>query len=246
MNNQTRRPADDISLVDLALILVRRWRIMLGVFLSVIAFAIAYVLLSAETYTYTSLYGISEIEGEQGGTVGLESPATVLTRLQTQTLPTEIRRYLADQDLERLPFDINAGHLEGSHLVSLTTRAPEEQGDAIEHLHQQVFEALAGEQQALVERTRSSLEARLDGLQKAMQETGIADETMLETTRHYEDLLASLTEGEASQVASRSLGAQGASSTLIIGLAVVLGMLLSVIAAYLWHFISIVRANLND
>ncbi|GHC35045.1 hypothetical protein GCM10008094_30120 [Aidingimonas halophila] len=219
---------------------------MLGVFLAVILLAVVYLVFQPDTYTYTSLYDIAEVEDDEGDIAGLEDPNAVLTRLRTQTLPAEVRTYLENEGLDTLPFEIRANYVEGTRLISLTTQSAEANAEAIESLHQQVFEAVAESQQALVERTRNSLQTRLEGIQTAISETGIADERLTEAAREYDNRLSSLTEGNISQVASRSLEAQGASAGLVIGLAVVLGMIMAVMAAFLRHFMMAVRASLRE
>ncbi|MED5295119.1 MAG: Wzz/FepE/Etk N-terminal domain-containing protein, partial [Pseudomonadota bacterium] len=71
-----RPPADDeISLVDIALILVRRWKMMAVIFLVVVLAALAFALSKTDTYRYVSIYNVAERQPHNGSGVGtLESP----------------------------------------------------------------------------------------------------------------------------------------------------------------------------
>uniref|UniRef100_UPI0024696AEF Wzz/FepE/Etk N-terminal domain-containing protein n=1 Tax=Chromohalobacter sp. 296-RDG TaxID=2994062 RepID=UPI0024696AEF len=51
---------DEISLVDLAVILIRRWKAMAVIFVVVVALAVAAAFLLPSQYQYSSLYSVAE------------------------------------------------------------------------------------------------------------------------------------------------------------------------------------------
>ncbi|MEC9483936.1 MAG: hypothetical protein UMU75_11565 [Halomonas sp.] len=60
MNRHTTPPSDEISLVDIAVLLVKRWKLMLVTFLVILLAAVAFALLRPASYAYTSLYAVAQ------------------------------------------------------------------------------------------------------------------------------------------------------------------------------------------
>lgn len=236
---------DEVSLVDLAVLLVKRWKLMLVIFLLVMLAAVAYALTRPASYTFTSLYAMAETVNEEGEFIGLETANAVLTKLDIMVLPRQTQAYLSERDWSNLPFEVKTQHLGGTNLISLSSQADSPQADDIQALHQRILEAIAEEQTALLERKRAGLESRLDDFQNAMRAAGVTSGILAEPANAIETELEGLHAGEIEQVALRSQS-EGANIKLIMALAVVLGVMLAIMGAFISHFIAAVRRSLKE
>ncbi|SFH70256.1 Wzz/FepE/Etk N-terminal domain-containing protein [Modicisalibacter xianhensis] len=245
MNSYSPSSSDEISLVDLVVLLVRRWKLMLAVFAMTLLAAIAVALMWPTTYTYTSLYAIAETQDDEGKAKPLEAANALLARLRLQIQPSEVRQLLADKRWHQLPFDLSFSQPQGTGLIALTTQAQESQQEAVEQLHRELLDALAHTQQTLVERTERSLTYRLEALRSAIQQVGVVDGNLTAAVSRLEAQLTALQAGEVSQLAVRSLEPQGVSAWLVVVAGVLAGLVLAIVAAFGSHFSGAVRQRLT-
>lgn len=236
--------SDEISLVDLAVILVKRWKVLLAIFLLTMLATLAFILLRPASYTYTSVYAIAEFLDEEDKSVGLEAPKAVLAKLDIMILPAQVRAYLNQAGLSSLPFSVDTKLLENTLLISLTTQASEAQASSVETLHRRIITALAEGQMSLFERTYEGLERRLSYIQAAIRDVGVTGGVLIEAATAIERELDALQKGGIEQVASRSLQPQGIGTSLIMALGVVLGLAFAIMAAFICHFVMLVRQSL--
>ncbi|SDL68123.1 hypothetical protein SAMN05661010_02259 [Modicisalibacter muralis] len=240
---QNTSASDEISLVQLAVILVKRWKVMLTVFLLIMLATIAFIVLRPASYTYTSVYAIAEALNEEGELVGLEMQKAVLAKLDIMILPAQVRAYLNETGESSLPFSLDTKLLENTLLISLTTQASPTQAGDVEALHRRIVEALANGQAALFERKRASLERRLSYTRNAMRAVDVSGGVLVETAAAIERELDALQKGEVEQVAVRSLYPQGTDTGLIVALGVVLGLVFAIVGAFACHFVTLVRQS---
>lgn len=241
---------DEISLIDLAKLLVRRWKAMAGIFVVVVLIALAYALMHPPVFTYTSIYQVAERDAGQP----LETPASLVARAQTLYLGPVTRELIDDEGLQRLPFETEISTPENTQTVKLATAAPEAQVDRVKAHHQALLERLADGQQRLLERRRQALERQLASVdetisQRTQSSDAVNTELLSRTMKRKFQLeaeLAGLLPGEAAQVAVQSLERQGTSRALILALGVVLGGMLAVMGVFILHFISLVRESLRE
>lgn len=248
---EPRRHADDeISLVDLAKILVRRWKALVTIFVLVVAAALAYALLMPRSYQYVSVYSAAENAPAEA----LESPSSLVAKARNLYLGPQTRQLLEDQGWEYLPFEVQVNHPSDTLLVTLTSEANPEHTGQVETLHQQVLKSLQQSQQALVERRRESLERQLESSREALKavrdsESSSAGELIATYTSRIADLEASLADlkhGDIDRIAVQSLEPVGTSRSLILALGIVLGGMLAVIGVFVLQFSSLVCASLKD
>lgn len=241
---------DEISLVDLAKILIRRWKTMAIIFIVVVLAALAYALLTPRTYHYTSLYGVAE----QGPNNPLEDPAALVAKAKSLYIGPETRELLDSLKIENLPFDTKIENPEETLLVSLTSQASEANIDMVTQLHEGVLARLKESQQAMVKRREEALERQLqsakDALEAARQSESLgAAEVVAGIMGRIAGLEASLLElqeGEISQTAVQSLEPTGISRVLVLALGIVLGGMLAVLGAFFMQFAGLVSNSLKD
>ncbi|WP_304525798.1 Wzz/FepE/Etk N-terminal domain-containing protein [Halomonas sp. I5-271120] len=256
MTEQRSSYDDEISLVDLAAILVRRWKALAIIFAVVVLAALAYVLTMTPTYSYVSVYEVAEQApgGEGNADRALESANTVIAKAQSLYIAPTTRELLKQGGLESLPFSVNLSTPEDTQLVKITSEASEDRASLVEKMHSALLTSIASNQQALVDRQRASLESRLESLQASLAaaeqstSSGAADllASYTEQIAMTKDRLGLLQDGRIAQTAVQSLEKAGTSRTLIMALAVVLGGMLSVMGVFLLQFAGLVCSSLKE
>ncbi|GGY09656.1 hypothetical protein GCM10007160_41240 [Litchfieldella qijiaojingensis] len=237
---------EDTSLVELAALLVKRWKAMLAIFLAVTLVASAFALLKPTKYRYTSIYQIAEYQNQDGDIEALESPGAVLTQIRSLVLPTATRAFLADHDAEAMPFPVDISQPSGTRLVVLQTETTQDQARNVEIVHSAVLEGIRSLQNRRFERLRQSLESRLATHETALADTsGEGTALLVEEIARLEDQLAAMQEGEISQLAVVSLEPVGLSRGVIIGSGVLLAIVLAVLGVFILHFAGLVRNSLR-
>lgn len=244
---------DEISLVDLAVILVRRWKVMAVIFFLVVAIFVAAALLMPRSYQYSSLYSVAEYTNENGQRIGVESPASVVAKARNLYLGQTTRELLEEKKLTSLPFDISISNPENTLLLQLDSESSESNQRLVAELHQRLITRLQQDQKQLVESRRESLQRQLASARQALEsaqqsESASAAEliaTYYSRVTDLESQLNELREGEVTQQAVQSLGPVGVGKKLIVAMGIVLGGLLATIGAFFMHFFGAVCRSLQ-
>ncbi|WP_280564590.1 lipopolysaccharide biosynthesis protein [Chromohalobacter sp. 48-RD10] len=245
---------DEISLVDLAVIPIRRWKAMAVIFIVVVALAVAFALMQTARYQYTSLYSVAEYTNSNGQRVAIESAASVVAKAQNLYLGQATRKLLEKHELESLPFDVNVSNPSNTLLLQLDSDAAEENQSLVSELHQQIIDSLQQDQAQLVERRHDSLERQLASAKQALESAQQSDspsaaELIATYYRRISDIegqLNELREGEVTQHAVQSLSSTGTNKKLIVVLGIVLGGMLAVMGAFVMQFSGSVCQRLRD
>lgn len=244
---------DEISLVDLAVILIRRWKAMAVIFVVVVALAVAFALMQTARYQYTSLYSVAEYTNSNGQRVAIESPASVVAKTQNLYLGPETRKLLEENDLESLPFEVKTSNPSDTLLLQLSSEATQENQKLVATLHQHVIDRLQEDQAELVESRKASLQRQLDSAKQALesaQQSSSPSAAELIATYYsrisdIEGQLNELREGEITQHAVQSLESVGISKKLIVAVGIVLGGMLAIMGAFVMQFSGLVCRSLK-
>ncbi|MBZ5876650.1 Wzz/FepE/Etk N-terminal domain-containing protein [Chromohalobacter israelensis] len=244
---------DEISLVDLAVILIRRWKAMAVIFFVVVGIAVAAAFMLPKSYQYTSLYSVAEYTNQNGQRVGVESPASAVAKVQNLYLGQATRKLLEKHELESLPFEVSASNPSNTLLLQLDSDAAEDNQPLVSELHQQIIDRLQQDQAQLVERRHDSLERQLASAKQALESAQKSDSpsaaeliaTYYSRISDLEGQLNELREGEVTQHAVQSLEATGLSKKFILVVGVVLGGLLAIMGGVLAQFFSVLRKKLS-
>ncbi|EPC04087.1 hypothetical protein L861_01910 [Litchfieldella anticariensis FP35 = DSM 16096] len=240
--------SDNVSLIDLTVLLVRRWKIMLAICLAVMLATSVYAFARPTLYQYTSLYHIAEKYVTDEETSGeLEPLSGVIAQLQTLVLPTAIRAFLADQGLDAMPFDVNVSQVgDNEQLVVLKSESTEAQSSDVETLHRKVLEGIQALQNERVERLQHSLEMRLAGTKDAVASAeGNAGLGVTTSIIELESQLAALEKGQISQLAVISLEPVGVSNGLILALGIIFGIIFATTSVFFLHFVGLVNQSMQ-
>ncbi|OLO09877.1 lipopolysaccharide biosynthesis protein [Chromohalobacter japonicus] len=245
---------DEISLVDLAIILIRRWKAMAVIFVVVVALAVVFALMQTARYQYTSLYSVAEYTTANGQRVGVESPASAVAKVQNLYIGQATRNLLEKHELAALPFNIDVTNPSNTLLIQLDSDAAEESQPLVSELHQRIIDRLQQDQAQLVESRRNSLERQLasakQALESAQQSNSPSAAELIATyysrISDIEGQLNELREGEITQHAVQSLSVKGSNKKLIVILGIVLGGMLAIMGAFVMHFIGMVRQSVRQ
>ncbi|WP_419308072.1 Wzz/FepE/Etk N-terminal domain-containing protein [Chromohalobacter israelensis] len=244
---------DEVSLVDLAVILVRRWKAMAVIFIVVVALAVVFALMQTARYEYTSLYSVAEYTNDNGQRVGVESPASVVAKAENLYLGQATRKLLEKHELESLPFNVSVSNPNNTLLLQLDSEAVEENQPLVSELHQQIIDSLQQDQAQLVERRHESLERQLASAKQALESAQQSDSpsaaeliaTYYSRISDIEGQLNELHEGEVTQHAVQSLEPKGSNKKLIIALGIVFGVMLAIMGVVLTQFVRLVYEKMH-
>lgn len=241
---------DEISLVDLATIFVRRRRVFYAVFAAVILAALGYaVFLVGEAKEYTTLVQLGE-KVEEGERSPLERPATVIANLQTRWLP-EQQAIFAELNSARKPFGVEAENPKDTSLIKLTSTTAPQNAKAVEEAHKTLVDQIVERQNRVLERDKQALSQRLEYISEYLEQMSgeeAAGQAAAEAVQQRVQIVAeleSLQGPEVLVVARESIENKGTSKLLIMVLAGFLGFMLAFVATFTAEFVIKVRAALK-
>lgn len=243
---------DEISLVDLAKILIRRRWWLIGTAGVIVLLALVFALLnrSDEVHQYTTVYQLAEIEpGEP-----INSAESIIQQIQSLYLPRYSREYQKDNNVSGLPFGLTMENPSGTTLITIRSNASEETKDQIAKLHQAIIDKVFENQQAILDRRKEQLEQSIKRVSDLIERVENSEsEATFELASRYadrmidlEDELNNLTEGELLEIAAQGERQYGTvSGKLILVLGVFLGIIAGIIMAFFAEFVVRVRESIS-
>lgn len=194
MENQNNTPPahydDEISLVDIARVLLRRKYWIIGTFLIFTLGALAYAMTQEREYSYTT----SILIGEFGLDKYVANAKNTSNVLEKRLLPV-VRRDFADaNESGGVPFSTSVSADQGNNFVNLESSAPERLSPQVREFHSKLADALTEDHSEKLTLLERESDVRLQNLKAALQ----TEQRQLEK---YEAFLAdaSKASGEAVQ-----------------------------------------------
>lgn len=148
------RPADgrdEISLYDIWLILTRRWRLVLTLFVLSSLTAVVIAMALPKRFTFTSVFEI----GQVAGTRLLESPEVVRLRLEKIIIP-RVRREMYGSAVSAAP-QVKVDIIAGQGALAVSSAAPTKDQQKIQALHDAIFDALTAQHAPRLEQDVNAL-----------------------------------------------------------------------------------------
>ncbi|TVP54349.1 MAG: hypothetical protein EA349_11715 [Halomonadaceae bacterium] len=158
---------EEISLVDLARLLLRRRFWILGGWTAGLVVSVIYALLLVPQYTFTTPIELGALGPEQRVASSRGARNEVLESL----LPRAKRAFMAQQNLHTMPFSVSVPGNEDSRFLMLTTQAPMELQERVEEFHQQLYKALRQSHDQRLSMLKQHSNARLNALREAVKES---------------------------------------------------------------------------
>jgi len=247
MNQENNTYQDEISLVDLATIFVRRIWLFIVLFVLFVVGGVVFALLQDEQYEYVSLYQAAE--NSPGSP--LEPPQRAIAVLETQWLP-ELEVAYEETNGAPLPFSVKLENPEETGLIKMTSTASRAAVPVLVAFHEAALQKLLERHKLLAEDRIENLQARLEGIKNSIssvkdyEDSGRALAAALEKQIGLEAALENLTEGEVVVVARESVKRVAPKRALIVVLAAVVGFIFAFVAVFFAEFASLVRKSLRN
>ncbi len=247
MNQENNTYQDEISLVDLATIFVRRIWLFIVLFVLFVVGGVVFALLQDEQYEYVSLYQIAEKSADKP----VEKPAKAIAVLQSQRLP-ELEATYKSEHGERVPFNVSFSNPEDTSLVRISSEAVKDSAEDVRAFHKELLDHLKSRHEKQIVDARSNIETRLDSVVRtldALKQTPEAGQAVAEVMQKQVELegeLASLSSGELMVVGRESIERVAPNRKLIAVLATVVGFIFAFVAVFFAEFASLVRKALRE
>lgn len=170
-SHEHNRPAgaypsdDEIDLVDLLKVLVRRRYWLLGVFAACVLASLAYALSLEPRYAFTTSIEL----GEFGPDEMVASSSAARNVVEDRILLSVKRDFLEAESREGMPFNVTTESADGSRFFNLVTEVGLDQQELVGRFHQQVFERLRGEHQSRLSIMEEQSEALIASLKEAVR-----------------------------------------------------------------------------
>lgn len=242
---------DEISLVDLAKILVRRRWWLLGTAGVIFLLSLAFALLTRgdDVHQYTSVYQLVETEpGEP-----ITSAQSVIQEVQSLYWPRYRREYREENNVSELPFELTIENPTDSTLITLRSNANEETTEQVIQLHQTMLDQVIENQQAKLDRRKAQLDESIERTAEMLERVENSEsDAAVELASSYADSMIelenerdNLTEGEVLETAAQGERQYGTlSGKLILVLGFVLAGMSGIIMAFFAEFAFRVRESL--
>jgi len=251
---------NEVSLVDLAVILVKKWKAFIAVFLTVLIASLLVAWWLPTKYEYSSVYQMARdtakpqpADGDEDVDKNLESADALINLTKLNYKPDAIRAVLKNEQKASLPFGVSISQPEETSLLVLNSRAESGKQAEVKRLHQEILQSLAAHQNAEYERKATFFNNKLDSLENNLARLNKSDQNVGDVISAYQNergtlqaRLEGLNKGEISRLAAQSGSPSSISSALIVSVGGVVGIILAIMAVFVMHFISAVRQRLRE
>jgi len=163
--DRRRLPAivDDVSLVDVWRVLVRRKTTIGAVVVASLAIGLAYALLTPRLYAYTT---IIEIGGRSGGNDFIEPPETVRVKLADGYIEQVLQERLKNNPDETATYQIKAEVPRNSQVVILKSKGSADRESVYVALHNAVVDQLKQDHRRILDVSKRDLEVQLQSRER--------------------------------------------------------------------------------
>jgi hypothetical protein len=161
---------DEISLIDIAKIIIKRWKWSLGIFLIFMITMFSYVYYAGAKLApidYVSIYRVAET-----------SPGSPIISLKSTGEKTElyyiglvVQNFIEQKKVENIPFKIDVNASEDSGLVVIKSSAAEADEQRIKQIkdaHKELVEIISKEESVFLNHKKEVLERNLKNSRKAL------------------------------------------------------------------------------
>lgn len=236
---------DEITLVDLTRIALKRKRLFFVVFLAVALIGVSLALLLPPKYGYVSFYRLPLASPGRY----VHSPEHTIALLGVQIIP-RVESLHRVQTGERLPFNISVDHPADSGLIALRSDARSDMQELVNEVHSEILQALDTVYKQSVEELQSSLETKLERIDVIIER--LSENTGRESAAALAGAYQNRLEAEASLTTIRAGSIEGLAShndeplqptpAVIIALSIFMALVSGLSAVFLREFWALVRA----
>lgn len=239
---------NDITLVDLAAVLVQNRIAFFLVFALFAVSGFAYALLAPDKHQYASLV---QLASDGVGQTPLEAPAATLASLENRWLPDVADDYL-DSAGEKLPIEVTFSNPNGTALIRVVSEADRDDAETVESIHEALIEKVQVSQAGLLTETKMALEREMESLDKVIEglqagrNTSQALVQMVQRKANLESKADRLQSAQTLAIARESQETIGPRRVVVLVLAAGVGAILGMFSAFFVHFVRQVRLRMNE
>ncbi|MGQ7274398.1 lipopolysaccharide biosynthesis protein [Marinobacter sp. V034] len=233
---------DEISLVELAAVLVRRRRYFYIVFVLVFGVGMVWALLAPAQYQYVSLFQTAKLSSNEY----LELPATTIAVIKSQWLPEAKATYYKKHG-QALGIDVVLTNPEGTGLIRLESEATSDAKDPVTALHQFLLDSIQESLQTKIKQKKASLEQSLTATHRVIEQLMSSDNGGNALAAAYERQISlqgkldSLTDTSNLTVAREGSEPIGPKRALIVAMSILLALIAGVFFVFMAEFFGRVR-----
>jgi len=195
IQSEINQTSDEISLIDLWLVLIRHKKLMAAVLLIGLVITLAVAFLRPVKYTYSSSLEIGSVPEQSA--IGesrqlIDKPQALLVKIKEKYIPQvqqEIRQKLAD----KIPFSFTAKVPKGSSLIVLETKATEEYGGLAKQFEQRIIGLVKSDHARMLDLIKTDINDQLAKEQRVLAEQQDAQK-VIQAKLEYNKVLTKLLE----------------------------------------------------
>ena len=237
---------NEISLVDLAMILVRRKRIIVVITTFVILLSVITAFLMPKSYTFATSIEI----GSQiiDGTIKpFESPETLLAKMQHVFIPQTLNEQRQTNPENKERYKVKASIPKSSVIIILKIKGTEDKADLLKNLLQSISQKATLDHGRIYDAIRKNITSRLKQTTTELQMLKKSNDNEAEVATQqnrievYSSQLANLRNTREILPPMKSLEPTGTSRKLIVIIAAFAGVFLGIFSTFFAEFIAKVR-----
>ena len=237
---------DEISLVDLVMVLVRRKRMIAVVTTFIILLGVIAALLVPKSYTFaTSIEIGSQIIG--GAIKPFESPETLLAKMQHVFIPQVLNEQRQTNPEDKKNYKITTSIPKSSVIIVLEIKGTEDKADLLKSLLQSITQKATLDHSRIYDSVRKNIASRLKQATSVLQmlKKSNDNETEIATQQNlievYSSQLANLRETREILPPMKSIEPTGTSRKLIVIISAFAGVFLGVFSAFFAEFVAKIK-----
>jgi len=242
---------DELSLIDLAMVLTRRKTMIAIIFIALIALGVALALFTPRTYTYSATIEIGS-QFISGSSKPFESPYALAAKLQYSYILQVLIEHKQSSPNDKNRYQIKASVPEGSNIILLETKGTEDQGNTLIGLLQSVNQLAIRDHNRIYTSVKSDLEARLIQTTNTLKslENESTNKTTIATNQNIieslKSQLANLHNTREVLPPIRSIDPTGGSRKIIVVISAFAGIFLGIFVAFFSEFLSKIKQKINE
>lgn len=236
---------DDMTLVSFVVLLLKQWKVILVCVICVMLLTLMAIWLKPVKYGFATMYAVASYETLEGERESLETPEEVIAKLENIFIEQQRRQLLEDEAIEEIPFDIEVTNPRNTLLLRIISESESGNQPMIEQFHEGLVSSIQQDQQRLVERLTTGLNAQQEAYTQALEAAQVSNSenareleaSFFEKRLQIERRIESIDPGDATQQAVQSLEPVGIGKTFILAFGVLVALLLAPLAAIFSVFV---------
>lgn len=242
---------DEVNLVDLALVLLKRKKLIIGIFMFFMIAGLVAALITPKKHTFTSSISIgSQLVTD---TIQLfEAPDTVLAKARYSYIPYVIKQHKEASPADNRKYDFNVSVPKGSNIILTKIDGLETEADHYRSLLNTVSQAIIDDHNRIYDGLKQNLSAQIQAKQQELTLFGNQTEDRIEAKNlqiqinSLQGQLANLRPTRQILPPVMSEDPTGTSRKLIVVIALFLGLFASIFAVFFAEFVDKLRQRQQE